>query len=114
MVKKDGVLTNKSLDDLKMKMLLDQMAEGDEVEVTYELKHKGGTYAQLSKLHPSIRALAEETGASYAEMKYEVKRKAGLVMGDKATSFRDCTKEELSRAIQITIEIGDLLSVNLR
>lgn len=114
MVKREGKLINsKALDKIKMDTLLEQMEEGDEIEVTYETKQKGGTYAQLSKLHASIRALANETGSTFEEMKHEVKRKAGLVMGDKVMSFSDCNKEELGRAIQVTIEIGDLLSVNL-
>jgi hypothetical protein len=114
MVKRDGVLINsKVLDKIKMDTLLGSMKEGDEVEVTYEIKHKDGSYSQLSRLHASIRALANETGATFEEMKFEVKRKSGLVMGEKVMSFADCSKEQLGKAIQVTIEIGDLLSVNL-
>ena len=114
MVKRSGVLINsKALDKIKMDTLLEQLKEGDEVEVTYEVKHKDGSYSQLSRLHASIRALATETGASFEEMKIEVKRKAGLIVGDKIISFGDCSKEQLSKCIQVTIEIGDLLNVNL-
>jgi len=114
MVKREGILINsKILDKIKMDTLLEQMKEGDEVEVTYEIKHKDGSYGQLSRLHAGIRALANETGASFEEMKFEVKRKAGLVLGDKAMSFSDCSKEQLGKCIQVTIEIGDLTNVNL-
>lgn len=114
MVKRDGALINsKALDKIKTDTLLEQMKEGDEVEVTYEIKHKDGSYSQLSRLHASIRALANETGATFEEMKLEVKRKAGLIVGDKIISFGDCSKEQLGKCIQVTIEIGDLMNVNL-
>jgi len=114
MVKRDGKLINsRVLDKIKMDTLLGSMKEGDECEVTYEIKHKDGSYSQLSRLHASIRALANETGSTFEEMKLEIKRKAGLVMGDKVLSFADCSKEQLGKCIQTTIEVGDLLNVNL-
>lgn len=114
MVKREGILINsKALDKIKTDTLLEQMKEGDAVEVTYEIKHKDGSYSQLSRLHASIRALANETGATFEEMKLEIKRKAGLIVGDKILSFGDCSKEQLSKCIQVTIEVGDLLNVNL-
>ena len=114
LVKRDGKLINsRVLDKIKMDTLLESMKEGDECEVTYEIKHKDGSYSQLSRLHASIRALANETGSSFEEMKIEIKRKSGLVMGDKVLSFGDCSKEQLGKCIQMTIEIGDMLNVNL-
>ena len=114
MVKRDGKLINsRVLDKIKMDTLLGSMKEGDECEVTYEIKHKDGSYSQLSRLHASIRELANETGSTFEEMKLEIKRKAGLVMGDKVLSFADCSKEQLGKCIQTTIEVGDLLNVNL-
>ena len=114
MVKREGKLINsRPLDKIKTNTLLEQLKDGDEVEVTYEVKHKDGSYAQKSRLHASIRALANETGATFEEMKLEVKRKAGLIVGDKVLSFADCSKEQLGKCIQVTIDIGDLLSVNL-
>lgn len=114
MVKRDGILiASKALDKVKLDTFLEQIKEGEEVEITYEIKHKDGSYSQLSKLHAGIRALANETGASFAEMKLEVKRRAGLVVGENIKSFADCSKEELSKCIQATIAIGDLLNVNL-
>jgi len=114
MCKRDGKLINsRVLDKIKMDTLLGSMKEGDECEVTYEIKHKDGSYSQLSRLHASIRELANETGSTFEEMKLEIKRKAGLVMGDKVLSFADCSKEQLGKCIQTTIEVGDLLNVNL-
>ena len=114
MVKREGKLINsRPLDKIKTDTLLEQLKDGDEVEVTYEVKHKDGSYAQKSRLHASIRALANETGATFEEMKLEVKRKAGLIVGDKVLSFAACSKEQLGKCIQVTIDIGDLLSVNL-
>lgn len=114
MIKRGGTLINRRpLDKIKTDTLLEQIKDGDEVEVTYEIKHKDGSYAQLSRLHASIRALANETGASFEEIKLEIKRKAGLVIGDRILSFGDCSKEQLGKCIQITIEVGDMLNVNM-
>jgi len=113
MIKRDGKLINsKVLDKIKMDTLLESMKEGDECECTYEIKNKDGSYGQLSRLHASIRALANETGSSFEEMKLEVKKKAGLVIGDKVLSFGDCSKEQLGKCIEITIELGDFLGIN--
>ena len=114
MVKREGILINsKALDKIKLDTLLNQMKEGDQVEVTYELPHEKASNGQKAKVKICIRKLAEETGNTVEEMETLVKQKAGLVMGRELMSFGDCTKEEVSRAIQVCIELGDVLSVNL-
>ena len=70
------------------------------------------TLGQLAKVHVLMRELANETGHSLQEMKSFVKERAGLVEidedGDKRLkSFTECTKSELSKAIQECIVIGD-------
>jgi hypothetical protein len=67
------------------------------------------TIGQLAKVHACIRELARHTGHTFEEMKEIVKEKAGIY--DPASknykSFADCSKTELSDAIQICIEIGN-------
>jgi len=41
------------------------------------------------------------------DMKLYVKNEAGLVKGDSVISFSDCSKEEISMAIEACIKIGD-------
>jgi hypothetical protein len=114
MTLRDGKLVNSGLyDKVKMDTFMEGMKEGEQVECTYELKHDDGSYAQLSKIHASIRALASETGSTFEEMKIVIKQKAGLINGNHVRSFGDCSKEELSACIQTCIEVGDLVSVNL-
>jgi hypothetical protein len=114
MVKRDGVLINrKALDKIKMDTLLDSMKEGDEVEVTYELPHNLSSNGQKATVHIYIRTLAEETGATPLEIEEQVKKKAGLIRGGELMSFKHCTKDEVSKAIKVCLEIGDMLDINL-
>lgn len=114
MTKRDGKLINSNLyDKVKLDTLLGSMKEGDQVEVTYEIKHKDASYGQLSRLHASIRAIASETGAGFEDMKLEIKKRCGLVIGDKVMSFGECSKDQISKAIQECIVVGDVINVNL-
>lgn len=93
--------------------------KGSIVEVFYEVTHDDGTLPQLAKLHVLIKQLATHTGYTVEDMKLLVKDKAGLclvreVSGKEyflAKSFGECSKEELSLAIQACIELGE--EVNL-
>jgi len=118
-VKKGGelVLAGK-LDEVKYDTFVKSVNEGDRIEVTYEVQVEDGSYSQISKLHACIREVAKSTGSSFEDMKKEVKRRAGLttIKGGEEDyrSFGDCSKEELSLAIQAVIEIGDFVGCNLR
>jgi hypothetical protein len=87
--------------------------DGDVVTITYEVQTADHSYAQLSKLHKCIRELATFTGDTFEDMKLQVKLRAGLCTDDSCKSFSDCSKEELSMAIQAAIEIGDLVDFSL-
>ena len=50
---------------------------------------------------------------SMGDMKLYVKNEAGLVKGDSIVSFGDCSKEEISNAIQACISIGDKIGFPL-
>lgn len=92
--------------------------EGKIVEFFYEVQHDDGTLPQLAKLHVMIKQLATFTGETAENMKLLVKDRAGLCIAREvagkeyflAKSFGECSKEELSLAIQAAIEIGE--SVN--
>lgn len=111
--KRDGKLVNTNLlDKFKFDTFLESLKEGDQVDVTYEKGDSSGSYAQISRIKVSIRALAKESGHSFDQMEQIVKMKSGLINGDTAKSFGDCSKDELSETIKVIIELGDLMNVN--
>jgi hypothetical protein len=93
--------------------------DGSIVEFFYELQHDDGTLPQLAKLHVMIKQLATHIGETAENMKLLIKDRAGLCIAREvsgkeyflAKSFGECSKEELSLAIQAAIEIGE--EVNL-
>ena len=77
-----------------------------------DLASKDHSKAQLAKVHACIRELAKETGYSFNEMKDVVKKHAGLCEDkDCYKSFADCSKDEITLAIQSCIEIGEDLNI---
>jgi hypothetical protein len=111
-------VVNKSLEidplgSAKLGLFIKGLQEGETVVITYEVQTADHSYAQLSKLHKCIRELANYVGESFDDMKLQVKVKAGLCTDTSCKSFSDCSKEELSMAIQAVIEIGELLNFSL-
>jgi len=110
----------------KSQILYDQfvksLKDGDEVEIFMNISSASGSLAQISKVHTCIRLLANEAGYSFEEMKQLIKERSGLclVVTEKGVSeeicksFAECTKEELSMAIEACVEIGELYNINLR
>lgn len=94
---------------------ISNIPEGQIIEFFYEMQHDDGTLPQLAKLHAMIKALATHIGETAENMKLLVKDKAGLVIAREvsgkeyflAKSFAECSKEELSLAIQAAIQIGE-------
>jgi hypothetical protein len=101
------------LGSAKLGLFIKGLDDGDVVTITYEVQTADHSYAQLSKLHKCIRELATFTGDTFEDMKLQVKLRAGLCTDDSCKSFSDCSKEELSMAIQAAIEIGDLVDFSL-
>jgi hypothetical protein len=101
------------LGSAKLGLFIKGLQEGETVVITYEVQTADHSYAQLSKLHKCIRELANYTGDSFEDMKLQVKLRAGLCTDDSCKSFSECSKEELSMAIQAAIEIGDLVDFSL-
>lgn len=115
-VKRNGVLQFASqAQERQFEAFLSRVPEGQIVEVFYEQTHDDGTLPQLAKLHVLIKQLANHTGTTVEDMKLLVKDRAGLCIAREvsgkeyflAKSFAECSKDELSLAIQAAIEIGE-------
>lgn len=111
---KDGRLTYASpKDKLGYELFIEKLSNGQEVEMYIDLANKDHSKAQLAKVHACIRELANESGYTFNEMKKLIKKQAGLCEGgDCYKSFADCSKDELTMAIQACIEIGEDLNIN--
>lgn len=118
-IKRNGTLELSSLFQKKQyEHFVSSIEDGQIVEVFLEETHDDGTLPQLAKLHAMIKDLALHVGESVENMKLLIKEKAGLciirnVSGKEyflAKSFGECSKEELSLAIQATINLGHELS----
>jgi hypothetical protein len=121
-IKKNGKLTYQGeADGLKYKTFVNKLEEGAIVEMFISLDTEKGSYAQISKIHASIRELSKESGYTFEEMKKLVKESAGLsfIVKDDGKdqhlikSFAECTKDELSSVIQSCVEIGMNYNLNL-
>lgn len=97
----------------RLGLFVKSLEEGEVVDVTYEVVTDNKSYAQLSKVHKCIREIASFTGMTVEEVKTQVKLRSGLCSGTDCKSFADCSKEEISLAIQAALEIGDLIGFNL-
>jgi len=121
-IKKEGQLVPASERDAgALKLFNMAIAEGDTIEV-YLTKTDGNvkTTGQLAKIHSMIRQIAAFTGNDFDDIKDEVKRKAGLyvVKGTEEhqtelKSFAQCSKDELSTAIEMCVQLGHLVGYYL-
>jgi hypothetical protein len=114
-IKENNTLKPMSIGGLKQKeIFLSAIPDKSIVECFYEVQHDDGTLPQLAKLHVMLKQLATHIGETVENMKLLVKDRAGLCIAREvsgkeyflAKSFADCSKEELSLAIQAAIEIG--------
>lgn len=121
-VKRNGRLEFSSLSAAKQfELFVSHIPEGQIVEVFYEEQHDDGTLPQLAKLHVLIKQLAMHVGETVENMKLLVKDRAGLCIAREvsgkeyflAKSFAECSKEELSLAIQAAQEIGEDVGIIL-
>ncbi len=107
---------------IKYEAFLKTLEQDQSVEVFLESNIDDGTLTQIAKAKVCIRELAKEVGETFIEMQNRVKRASGLCVvqeidGEKyliCKSFGDCSKEELSMAIETIITMGDTLNMNLR
>jgi S-adenosylmethionine:tRNA-ribosyltransferase-isomerase (queuine synthetase) len=118
LTKKNGNLVhiNEST-KISYQLFLDKLQEGQEVEVFMGLTSDNGSLAQLAKIHACIRELAKESGYTFDEMKFIVKKHSGLCYdgggAEYCKSFKECSKEELAMAIESAVELGRDLNINL-
>lgn len=115
-IKRHGVLQIQSTAQSKQfELFASHVPENTIVECFYEIQHDDGTLPQLAKLHVIIRQLASHIGETVENMKLLIKDRAGLCIAREvsgreyflAKSFGECSREELSLAIQAAIEIGE-------
>lgn len=103
----------------KLEAFSKSLADGVIVDVYYsaELDASEKTLGQLAKVHVLIKQLADDTGYTSNEMKKLVKETASLYTHEGVEkdlkSFADCSKSELSAAIQACIEIGKNVGSNV-
>ena len=114
-IKRNGRLDIASLAHSKqLELFVSKVPEDTIVECFLEVTHDDGTLPQLAKIHAMLRELAMHTGESVENLKLLVKDRAGLCIAREvsgkeyflAKSFGDCSKDELSLAIQAIIDIG--------
>ena len=122
-IKRNGRLEFASLSSSNQyEMFISHIPEGQIVECFYEEQHDDGTLPQLAKIHAMIKALANHIGETVENMKLLVKDRAGLCIAREvagkeyflAKSFAECSKQELSLAIQAAIEISDEVNFILK
>lgn len=121
--KERGMLKPISIGDMKQyEKFVSNIPDGAIVEFFYEMQHDDGTLPQLAKIHVMIKQLSMHIGETVENMKLLVKDKAGLCIAREvagkeyflAKSFGDCSREELSLAIQAAIEIGQSIDYPLQ
>lgn len=113
---RDGVLVPKTeLGKYSLANYVKNIEEGAVIQVTYEELSTDGTYAQISKLQACTRELSKFLGYTHEEVKDIVKHKANLYSPEgELKSFADCSKEELSLAIQTALELGEQVDFPLQ
>lgn len=113
--KERGLLKPLTLSGIKQyEQFVSSIPDGAIVEFFYEQQHDDGTLPQLAKLHAMLKPLANHIGETVENLKLLVKDRAGLCIAREvsgkeyflAKSFAECSREELSLAIQATIELG--------
>jgi len=115
-VNESGDLSPRSVkEEQKFNRLTHSLKPGMRVQVMYEVIKDDHSLVQLAKVHALIRELAHCTGNEFEDVKLEVKRRAGLTVKSKdphgkpielVKSFADCSKDQLSAAIECCIVIG--------
>jgi hypothetical protein len=116
-VDEKGVLTPRNdKEEQKFNRMLKTLKPGNRVSMMMEVIKDDHSLVQLAKVHALIRELAHCTGNDFEDVKLEVKRRAGLTVKSKDSegktlemvkSFADCSKDQISMAIQSCIEIGN-------
>jgi len=122
-IKTGGKLVyTQSTDEKIYKLFVDNLVEGQTVEVFFDANKDDGTLAQLAKIHKCIREIAKETGNDFEDIKDIIKMRAGFCFEKevdgkvitKCKSFAKASKEDLGFVIEALIKLGNLVGVNCR
>jgi len=105
-------------DKIKYNLLLEKIPEDGIVEVLFTLQHNKASLAQISKVHACIRQIANELGNTFDDIKHIIKIKSGLLIEDDKghiveKSFKDCSKEEISLAIETCEDLANSQGIML-
>lgn len=118
----DKLIYAKQADEVIYREFVNKLEEGHMIQVFFDASKDDGTLAQLAKIKVCIRELAKETGNTFEDTELDIKKSSGLCLirvieGEKyivIKSFGDCSKTDLSLAIQTIIQKGDFLGINFR
>ena len=115
-IKKGGKLIfRKKEDQAQFDLLSKGMREGQCCDFSVDFSDDLGRLSQISKLKAGIREISRETGEVYITSEKRIKKDAGLYdeVADTYKSFGNCSISQLSDAIQVMIEQGEFLGINL-
>lgn len=108
---KNELVPASKMDETKLELYKKTLESGSKIEIFLNQISDDKSLVQLAKVHAMIRELATFTGHSFDDIKSAVKEQSGLVLiyGTKHheyKSFSNCSKDELSMAIQTCESIG--------
>jgi len=118
----DKLIYSKQADEVLYREFVNKLEEGHLIQVFFDASKDDGTLAQIAKIKVCIRELAKETGDTFEDTEISIKKASGLCItrvidGERyiiIKSFGDCSKTDLSLAIQTIIQRGDFLGINFR
>ncbi len=117
-VKRDGKLCYiRKEDEALFRKATEDLREGQKAFAIFDMNADNGRLSQIAKLKACIKEIAKEQGVTFREAQDQVKARSGFPFDEtkqEYKSFGDCSKDELSDAIQTVIEIGDFLGANFR
>lgn len=116
-IKKEGKLLFKSKQEEDLfHVLAKGMRENQIISFSVDFSDDQGKLIQIAKLKAGIRDLARETGETFIAMQNIIKKDAGLYdeSSEEYKSFGNCSVSQLSDSIQVMIEKGTWVGLNLR
>lgn len=115
-IKKNGRLVFKSKQEEDMFHLLSKnMREGQLVSFSVDFAEDQGRLSQIAKLKAGTKEISNETGETFINIEQKIKKDAGLYdeLTKEYKSFGNCSIQELSSAIQVLLELGTFVGINL-
>lgn len=118
----DKLVYEHAADEKIYKLFVDNLVQGQTVDVFFDANKDDGTLAQLAKIHKCIREIAKETGNDFEDIKDIIKVRSGFCFEKevdgkiitKCKSFGKASKEDLGFVIEALIKLGDVVGCNFR